>query len=149
FAVLVRRRMLLIASQPRCQKRKRTDTHRQTRIPRKNPQRLTNLFLGGTFLTFLEGSFALIFLTTGRCSVTIMSYVVFYEDKACRHGLAYIISGGCSLPKYALTFAFLQYKHWISVNWTVTENQSSAIMRHVANKIASLTQHMNHEIPIG
>ena len=44
---------------------------------------------------------------------------------------------------------FLEYKHWISVNWTVTENQSSAIMTHIANKIATVTQHMNHEIPIG
>ena len=44
---------------------------------------------------------------------------------------------------------FLEYKHWISVNWTVAENQSSAIMTHVANKIATVTQHMNHEIPIG
>jgi uncharacterized membrane protein (Fun14 family) len=48
-----------------------------------------------------------------------------------------------------LVVAFLEYKHWILVNWTVTENQSSAIMTHVANKIASVTQHMNHEIPIG
>jgi|SRR5215469_12384710 len=43
----------------------------------------------------------------------------------------------------------LEYKHWISVNWTVTENQSSAILIHLANKIATVTQHMNHEIPIG
>ena len=49
----------------------------------------------------------------------------------------------------ALVLAFLEYKHWISVNWTVTENQSSAIMTHVANKIATVTQNMNHEIPIG
>src|SRR5215831_6063134 len=48
-----------------------------------------------------------------------------------------------------LVLAFLQYKHWISVNWTVTENQSSAILTHIANKIATVTQHMNHEIPIG
>ena len=48
-----------------------------------------------------------------------------------------------------LVVAFLEYKHWISVNWTVTENQSSAIMTHLANKIAIVTQHMNHEIPIG
>ena len=46
-----------------------------------------------------------------------------------------------------LVLGFLEYKHWISVNWTV-ENQSSAIMTHVANKIATVTQHMNHEIPI-
>jgi hypothetical protein len=46
-----------------------------------------------------------------------------------------------------LVQGFLEYKHWISVS--VTENQSSTIMTHVANKIATVTQHMNHEIPIG
>ncbi|HXX96394.1 MAG TPA: FUN14 domain-containing protein [Candidatus Bathyarchaeia archaeon] len=48
-----------------------------------------------------------------------------------------------------LVLGFLEYKHWISVNWTVAENQSSAIMAHVANKIATVMQHMNNEIPIG
>jgi uncharacterized membrane protein (Fun14 family) len=48
-----------------------------------------------------------------------------------------------------LVLGFLEYKHWISVNWTVAENQSSVIMTHVANKIATVTQHINHEIPIG
>jgi uncharacterized membrane protein (Fun14 family) len=48
-----------------------------------------------------------------------------------------------------LVLGFLEYKHWISVNWTVTENQSSAILTHLATKIATVTQHMNHEIPIG
>jgi uncharacterized membrane protein (Fun14 family) len=48
-----------------------------------------------------------------------------------------------------LVVAFLEYKHWILVNWTVTENQSTAILTHLANKIATVTQHMNHEIPIG
>ena len=48
-----------------------------------------------------------------------------------------------------LVLGFLEYKHWISVNWTVTENQSSVIMTHVANKIATVMQHMNHQIPIG
>ena len=48
-----------------------------------------------------------------------------------------------------LILGFLEYKHWISVNWTVAENQSSAILTHIANKIAAVTQHMNHEIPIG
>jgi uncharacterized membrane protein (Fun14 family) len=48
-----------------------------------------------------------------------------------------------------LILGFLEYKHWISVNWTLTENQSSAILTHLANKIATVTQHMNHEIPIG
>ena len=45
-----------------------------------------------------------------------------------------------------LVLGFLEYKHWISVDWTVAENQSSAIMTHLANKIATVTQHM---IPIG
>jgi uncharacterized membrane protein (Fun14 family) len=48
-----------------------------------------------------------------------------------------------------LVLGFLEYKHWISVSWTVTENQSSSITTHVANKIATVIQHMNHEIPIG
>jgi len=48
-----------------------------------------------------------------------------------------------------LILGFLEYKHWISVNWIVTENQSSAILTHLATKIATVTQHMNHEIPIG
>jgi len=48
-----------------------------------------------------------------------------------------------------LVLGFLEYKHWISVNWNVTENQSSAILTHLANKMATVTQHMNHEIPIG
>ena len=48
-----------------------------------------------------------------------------------------------------LVLGFLEYRHWISVNWTVTENQSTAILAHLANKIATVTQHMNHEIPIG
>jgi uncharacterized membrane protein (Fun14 family) len=48
-----------------------------------------------------------------------------------------------------LVLGFLEYKHWISVNWTVAENQSSAIMTHFANRIAAVTEHMNHEIPIG
>ena len=49
----------------------------------------------------------------------------------------------------ALLLAFLEYRHWILVNWTIAENQLSAIMAHVANKITTVTQHMNHEIPIG
>ena len=48
-----------------------------------------------------------------------------------------------------LVLGYLEYKHWISVNWTVAENQSNVIMTHVANRIAAVTQHMNHEIPIG
>ena len=48
-----------------------------------------------------------------------------------------------------LVLGFLEYKHWISVNWTVAENQSNIIMTHVANRITAVMQHMNHEIPIG
>ena len=48
-----------------------------------------------------------------------------------------------------LVLGFLEYKHWISVDWIVAENQSSAILTHLANKIATVTQHINHEIPIG
>ena len=44
----------------------RTGTQRQTRFPKRlKPQRLTHLFLGGSFLTLLGGSFTLTFLTTG------------------------------------------------------------------------------------
>ena len=35
----------------------------------------------------------------------------------------------------ALALAFFEHKHWISVNWTVAENQSNVIMTHVANRI--------------
>jgi len=48
-----------------------------------------------------------------------------------------------------LVLGFLEYKHWISVNWTVAENQSNVIVTYVANRIAAVTQHMNHEVPIG
>jgi len=49
----------------------------------------------------------------------------------------------------SMFLGYFEYKHWISVNWTVAENQSSAIMTHVANRIAAVTQHISHEIPIG
>jgi len=42
-----------------------------------------------------------------------------------------------------LVLGFLEYKHWISVSWTVAENQSSAILTHLANKIA--TVHTTYE----
>ena len=48
-----------------------------------------------------------------------------------------------------IAIGYLEYKLWILVNWTVAENQSSAIMTHVANRIAAVTQHISHEIPIG
>jgi hypothetical protein len=49
----------------------------------------------------------------------------------------------------ALLLGYLEYHRWITVNWTIAENQSSAIMTHAANKIMAVTQQMNHEIPIG
>jgi len=49
----------------------------------------------------------------------------------------------------SLFLGYLEYKHWISINWTVAENQSNIIMTHVTNRIAAVTQHMNHEISIG
>jgi uncharacterized membrane protein (Fun14 family) len=48
-----------------------------------------------------------------------------------------------------LVIGYLEYKHWISVNWGIVENQSSTIMTHVADKIAAMTQSRGHEIPIG
>ena len=48
-----------------------------------------------------------------------------------------------------IAIGYLEYKLWILVNWTVAENQSSAILTHLASKIVTVTQHMNHEIPIG
>jgi hypothetical protein len=45
--------------------RKCNGTQRQTRFPRNQPQRLTNLFLGGSFLTLVGGSFRLTFLIIG------------------------------------------------------------------------------------
>ena len=68
-------------------------------------------------------------------------------------GVGYVIKKLMKLAFIGLglvmLLGFLEYKHWISVNWTVTENQSTAILTHLANKIATVTQHMNHEIPIG
>jgi len=37
----------------------------------------------------------------------------------------------------ALTLGFLEYRHWISVNWLIVENETSTMMTHAANKIAS------------
>ena len=48
-----------------------------------------------------------------------------------------------------LLIGLLEYQRWITVNWTVAENQSNVIMTHVANRITAVTQHMNNEIPIG
>jgi uncharacterized membrane protein (Fun14 family) len=49
----------------------------------------------------------------------------------------------------SLFLGYLEYKHRISVNWTVAENQSSAILTHLANRIATITQDMDQEVPVG
>ena len=54
-----------------------------------------------------------------------------------------------ALGLIALLLGYLEYQKWISVNWVTVENQTSVLMTHAANKIATITQHMNHEIPIG
>ena len=48
-----------------------------------------------------------------------------------------------------LLIGLLEYQRWITVNWSIVKNQTSVLMTHAANKIATITQHMNHEIPIG
>jgi len=48
-----------------------------------------------------------------------------------------------------LAIGYLEYKHWITVNWMTVETQTSTIVSHAANKIAVVTQSMSHEIPIG
>jgi uncharacterized membrane protein (Fun14 family) len=54
-----------------------------------------------------------------------------------------------ALGSIALLLGYLEYQKWISVNWMVTENQTQTLMTHAANKLYTITQHMNHEIPIG
>ena len=54
-----------------------------------------------------------------------------------------------ALGLIALLLGYLEYQKWISVNWVTVENQTSVLMTHAANKIATITQHMNHEIPLG
>jgi uncharacterized membrane protein (Fun14 family) len=53
-----------------------------------------------------------------------------------------------ALGLLALLLGYLEYSRWITVNWTIAENQSSAFMTHMVNKISVITQHMGHEIPI-
>ena len=53
-----------------------------------------------------------------------------------------------ALGLIALLLGYLEYQKWISVNWITVENQTSVLMTHAANKIATITKHMNHEIPI-
>jgi len=44
-----------------------------------------------------------------------------------------------------LLIGLLEYQRWITINWSIVENQTSVSMTHAANKVAT----MNHEIPIG
>jgi uncharacterized membrane protein (Fun14 family) len=48
-----------------------------------------------------------------------------------------------------LVLGYFEYQKWISVNWRTVENSTSSIMTHAVHKITAVTQHMNHEIPIG
>jgi uncharacterized membrane protein (Fun14 family) len=48
-----------------------------------------------------------------------------------------------------LVIGYLEYKHWISVNWVIIENQTSVIMSHIAHKAYVVTRQMGHEAPIG
>ena len=48
-----------------------------------------------------------------------------------------------------LVTGYLEYQKWIIVNWAIAENQTSAFMMHAVNKAVIITQHINHEIPIG
>lgn len=49
----------------------------------------------------------------------------------------------------ALILGYLEFQKWISVNWTVVENQTSTLMSHTAHKAYIITQQMGHEIPLG
>ena len=53
-----------------------------------------------------------------------------------------------ALGLLALLLGYLEYQRWITVNWTVAENQSSAFMKYAVNKISVITQHMGGDIPI-
>jgi hypothetical protein len=44
---------------------------------------------------------------------------------------------------------YLEYQRWITVNWTILENQTSTVMTHAANKAYIITQQMGHCIPVG
>ena len=48
-----------------------------------------------------------------------------------------------------LLIGLLEYQRWITVNWSIVKNQTSVLMTHAANKVATITQHMNDEIPVG
>src|SRR5215469_16803922 len=51
-----------------------------------------------------------------------------------------------ALGLLSLLLGYLEYQKWISVNWVTVENQTSTMMSHAANKIAAVTQQMNHEV---
>ena len=53
-----------------------------------------------------------------------------------------------ALGLLSLLLGYLEYKHWISVNWGNVETGTSTIMTHTVNKIAAITQHMNQEVTV-
>src|SRR5215471_16845321 len=53
-----------------------------------------------------------------------------------------------ALGLLSLLLGYLEYKHWISVNWGNVERGTSTIMTHTVNKIAAITQQMNHEVTV-
>ena len=53
-----------------------------------------------------------------------------------------------ALGLLSLLLGYLEYKHWISVNWGNVETGTSTIMTHIVNKIATITQQMNHEVTV-
>ena len=39
-----------------------------------------------------------------------------------------------------LLIGLLGYQRWITINWSIVENQTSVLMTHAANNIATITQ---------
>ncbi len=50
-----------------------------------------------------------------------------------------------ALGGIALLLGYLEYQKWISVNWTIVENQTSTMMTRVAHKAYVITQQMGHK----
>lgn len=65
----------------------------------------------------------------------------------CLKKIAKLVMIGLGL--LALLIGYLEFQKWISVNWTVVENQTSAIMTHAVHKAYVVTQQTGHQIPIG
>jgi uncharacterized membrane protein (Fun14 family) len=49
----------------------------------------------------------------------------------------------------ALLLGYLEMQKWISVNWHIVENQTSTMITSAAHKVAAVTQHLGHVVPIG